>query len=265
MRDGLLRVGEVAALVWEDIEFMPDGCGLLHIRRSKTDQKGEGKTQLLSPLAVKDLRAAIPHGPMDPQALVFGISADWLGRRIRQVCEHVGLEPGYSGHSCRVGMAQDLAAANIGMAVLMESGRWGSGRNACPLSRLCPCAGSWSTRFTPQALLCTDPSADPARILEWFVLRWQLEVTFQEVRAHLGVETQRQWSDLAIARTTPILMGLFSWTTLAAHLLRQQRPSAHRTAAWYAKPQPTFVDAIALVRRHLWLASEGFSLSRRRP
>ena len=64
--------------------------------------------------------------------------------------------------------------------------------------------------FTPQALLCTDPSADPTQILEWFVLRWQLEVTFQEVRAHLGVETQRQWSDQAIARTTPILMGLFS-------------------------------------------------------
>ena len=51
------------------------------------------------------------------------------------------------------------------------------------------------------------------------MLRWQLEVTFQEVRAHLGVETQRQWSDRAIARTTPILMGLFSWTTLAAHLI----------------------------------------------
>ena len=115
--------------------------------------------------------------------------------------------------------------------------------------------------FAPQALLCTDPSADPTQILEWFVLRWQLEVTFQEARAHLGVETQRQWSDLAIARTTPILMGLFSWTTLAAHLLRQQRPSAHRTAAWYAKPSPTLVNAIALVRRHLWLASEGFSLS----
>ena len=112
--------------------------------------------------------------------------------------------------------------------------------------------------FTPQALLCTDPSADPTQILEWFVLRWQPEVTFQEVRTHLGVETQRQWPDRAIARTTPILMGIFSWSTLAAHLLRQQRPSAHRTAAWYAKPSPTFVDAIALVRRHLWLASEVF-------
>ena len=57
--------------------------------------------------------------------------------------------------------------------------------------------------FATQALLCTD-LAEPAQILEWFVLRWQLEVTFQEVRAHLGVETQRQWSDHAIARTTPI-------------------------------------------------------------
>ena len=123
--------------------------------------------------------------------------------------------------------------------------------------------------FAPQALLCTDPAQDPTRILKWFVLRWQLEVTpypvrgrlFQEVRTHLGVETQSQWSDLAIARTTPVLMGLFSWTTLAAHALQNRRPMTHRTAAWYDKPSPTFVDAIALVRRHLWLASEGFSLS----
>ena len=71
--------------------------------------------------------------------------------------------------------------------------------------------------------------------------------------------------DHAIARTTPILMGLFSWTTLAAHLMQEQRPMSHRTAAWYAKPSPTFVDAIALVRRHLWLASEGFSLSDAEP
>ena len=93
------------------------------------------------------------------------------------------------------------------------------------------------------------------------MLRWQLEVTFQEVRSHLGVETQRQWSDLAIAHTTPILLGIFSWTTLAAHALQQHHPITQRTAAWYDKPSPTFVDAIALVRRHLWLASEGFSLS----
>ena len=115
--------------------------------------------------------------------------------------------------------------------------------------------------FDPQALLCTDPAADPSQILEWFVLRWQLEVTFQEVRTHLGVETQRQWSDLAIPRTTPVLLGLFCFTTLAAHALQKRHPMTQRTAAWYDKPSPTFVDAIALVRRHLWLASEGFSLS----
>ena len=115
--------------------------------------------------------------------------------------------------------------------------------------------------FDPQALLCTDPAADPTQILEWFVLRWQLEATFQEVRTHLGMETQRQWSDLAIARTTPILLGLFSWTTLAAHAFQKHHPITQRTAAWYDKPSPTFVDAIALARRHLWLASEGFSLS----
>ena len=119
--------------------------------------------------------------------------------------------------------------------------------------------------FDPQVLLCTDPAANPIQILEWFVLRWQLEVTFQEVRSHLGVETQRQWSDLAIARTTPVLLGLFSWTALAAHGLQKQHPMTQRTAAWYDKPSPTFVDAIALVRRHLWLASEGFSLSAANP
>ena len=119
--------------------------------------------------------------------------------------------------------------------------------------------------FAPQALLCTDPAIAPVQILEWFVLRWQLEVTFMETRAHLGVETQRQWSDRAIARTTPALMGIFSWITLAAHLLRQQGHETHRTAAWYAKPAPTFIDAIASVRRHLWLASEGFSMSAAEP
>ena len=119
--------------------------------------------------------------------------------------------------------------------------------------------------FATQALLCTDPSADPTQILEWFVLRWQLEVTFQEVRTHLGVETQRQWSDLAIARTTPVLLGLFSWTTLAAHALQKQHPMTQRKAAWYDKPSPTFVDAIALVRRQLWLESEGFSTSATNP
>ena len=77
--------------------------------------------------------------------------------------------------------------------------------------------------FEPQALLSTDLARAP-QIVEWFVLRWQLEVTFQEARAHLGIETQRQWSDLAILRTTPALLGLFSLVTLFAYQLLKARP-----------------------------------------
>ena len=107
--------------------------------------------------------------------------------------------------------------------------------------------------FATQAVLCTDLPADPLQIVCWFISRWQLEVTFREVRAHLGVETQRQWSDRAIARTTPALLGLFSFVTLFAHdLLRAGSTLPCRQTAWYSKPLPTFVDALALVRRHLW-------------
>jgi hypothetical protein len=107
-------------------------------------------------------------------------------------------------------------------------------------------------RADAQALLCTDPQVGPAQAMAWFVWRWQLEVTFHEARAHLGIETQRQWSDLAIVRTTPALFGLFSLVTLLAHQLRRGEALAVRQAAWYAKSTPTFVDALALVRRQLW-------------
>jgi hypothetical protein len=111
--------------------------------------------------------------------------------------------------------------------------------------------------FKTQALLCTDLGADPQKILSWFVMRWQMEVTFQEVRRHLGFETQRQWSDLAIQRTTPALLSLFSLVTLFAHGRMTQAVGAFRRAAWYHKSLPTFADALALVRKELW-AQETF-------
>ncbi len=114
-----------------------------------------------------------------------------------------------------------------------------------------------------RALLCTDLTAEPLRIIEWFVLHWRLEVTFQEVRLHLGVETQRQWSDLAIARTTPSLFGLFSLVTLAAHNLYQDEAFLPRSAAWYCKPLPTFSDALATLRERLWHCSGVFGRSSR--
>jgi hypothetical protein len=107
-------------------------------------------------------------------------------------------------------------------------------------------------KFKTQALLCTDLNAAPLQVIEWFIQRWQMEVTQREVREHLGVETQRQWSDLAILRTTPALFGLFSLVTLLAHRLAQHGKVLARQTAWYAKPRPTFSDALAAVRLELW-------------
>lgn len=109
-----------------------------------------------------------------------------------------------------------------------------------------------SGQLDPQAFLSTDLNLPPAQILLWFRQRWQVEVTFEEVRAHMGVETQRQWSDLAILRTTPVLFGLFSLVTLMAHALQRQSPFELPQTAWYKKSLPTFVDALAMVRRSLW-------------
>src|SRR3712207_726738 len=96
-----------------------------------------------------------------------------------------------------------------------------------------------SRRFDPQALLCTDMAQKPLQIVRWFAQRWQLEVTFREVRDHLGVETQRQWSDQAIARTTPCLLGLFSVVTLLANHLSRHARLRVSAAAWYSKQRPT--------------------------
>jgi len=117
-------------------------------------------------------------------------------------------------------------------------------------------------KFTPQALLSTSLSVEPAQVLAWFVRRWAVEVTFEEARARLGVETQRQWSEKAVLRTTPALLALFSFVTVLAH---QQEVGGEglgvRQAAWYVKARPTFSDALAAVRRRLWREA-GFHTSR---
>ena len=108
--------------------------------------------------------------------------------------------------------------------------------------------------FKTQALLCTNLATEPEQIISWFVRRWQMESTFQEVRQRLGFETQRQWSEKAIRRTAPALLGLFSLVTLFAHRQMAQEGSRPiRRAAWYDKSRPTFTDALALVRKELWV------------
>ncbi len=118
-------------------------------------------------------------------------------------------------------------------------------------------------KFKSQALLSTDLSAKPEQILKWFVMRWRLEVTFHEVRDHLGVETQRQWSDWAIARSTPALLSLFSLVTLLANTHAQKGKIPIRQDAWYRKTLPTFSDSLALVRQEVW-QHRYFQLSQKR-
>ena len=116
--------------------------------------------------------------------------------------------------------------------------------------------------FETQALLCTDLDAKPEQIISWFVRRWQMESTFQEVRQRLGFETQRHWSDLAIRRTAPALLGLFSLVTLFAHqYIAYKSANPVRGAAWYDKQRPTFSDALALVRKELWAREATFCRS----
>jgi hypothetical protein len=119
-------------------------------------------------------------------------------------------------------------------------------------------------KLKPQAFLCTDQKAAPAQILDWFVKRWQIEVTFQEARAHLGMQTQRQWSVPAIARTTPAILALYSLVTLMAKDMLVHQGLPVRQAAWYRKDCATFSDTIALVRRWLWY-EESLSISEKPP
>ena len=115
-------------------------------------------------------------------------------------------------------------------------------------------------KFDTQALLCTRLEVTPLQVLEWFVLRWQVEVTFEEARAHLGMETQRQWSPKAVARMTPCVLGLFSLISLLAERVREPQGLTVRCDAWYAKERVTFSDTLAMVRRWLW-AEQHFQMS----
>lgn len=123
MRDGLLRRSEACNLIWGDILQVEDGSGRLTIRHSKTDPEGRGAVMFLAPAtmaALERIRPADAH----PHQPVFGLSGPYLSMRIKTIAERAGLGPGYSGHSCRIGMAQDLAAHGATLAQLMTAGRW---------------------------------------------------------------------------------------------------------------------------------------------
>jgi hypothetical protein len=143
----------------------------------------------------------------------------------------------------------------------------GTVRRVRVLSNVClwytPCARPVAIRWVlivdptgeaePMAVFTTDRDQPVAMIIAAFVRRWNIEVTFEETRRHLGVETQRQWADLAIARTTPALFALFSLVCLMAYrLVAIGQALPIRATAWYRKSEATFSDVLAMVSRVLW-------------
>ena len=150
-------------------------------------------------------------------------------------------------------LVETIAGSRSGLEITTETAVWyHAGLPVVPIRWVL--VRDPSGRLDPKAFLSTHLSASAVEILSWFVRRWSVEVTFEEVRRNLGVETQRQWSDLAIARTTPCLLGLFSLVALMADTLAQGNGLRIRQAAWYAKEHPTFSDALAAVRWRWWQA-----------
>ena len=139
------------------------------------------------------------------------------------------------------------------MQVFSRTGLWHR-RGQDPVAILYVLARDPEDEQPDAAYLCTDEGMAPEAILKYVVQRWSLEVTFEEARAHLGLETQRQWSDRAIARTTPVLLGLFSLVTLAALRCYEVGLLSAEQTAWYTKEEPTFSDCLRLVRSRIWQA-----------
>ena len=129
LRDGLLRRSEAAALTWGDVEFQDNGSALLQLRRSKTDQEAEGITLYVGREAAQALLAIRPAPELlNPGESVFGMTTRHIGNRVKAAAKAAGLGEGYTGHSGRVGMAQDLVKSGVELPALMTAGRWKSSK-----------------------------------------------------------------------------------------------------------------------------------------
>ena len=142
------------------------------------------------------------------------------------------------------------------MQVFSRTGLWHR-RGGDPVAIRYVLARDPEGRQSDAAYLCTDEHFAPETIPKYVVQRWSVEVTFEEARAHLGLETQRQWSGLAIARMTPVLLGLFTVVTLAAVRCHAAGLLSAERTAWYAEEEPTFSDCLHLIRGRIWQARIG--------
>jgi hypothetical protein len=141
--------------------------------------------------------------------------------------------------------------------VRLLSGVGGWRRNARPLVPVrWVCVRDDQGTHRDEYFMATDPALRPEQVVGLYTLRWPLETTFQECRAHLGLETPRQRGERSVLRTTPLLFGLFTLVTLIwRRCPRAAAGGSPQRAAWYEKAEPTFTDAIVRVRDLFWRAA----------
>jgi len=137
--------------------------------------------------------------------------------------------------------------------VFSRTARWYT-PGVAPVAMRCVLVRDPAGKLSAAAFFCTDLQATPEQIRHWGVMRWSGEVPFEEARTPLGLETQRQWADKASARTTPVLLGLFSLVTVLALRLCPEGRIPVEGSAWYRKPAATFADCLAVVRQQIWRA-----------
>lgn len=134
-RDLLARRSELVALTVADIAESEDGSGTALIRRSKTDQEGQGSVGYLAPRTAAALREWLRSADIRSGAIFRGVHRTGrlgrplepgeVARILKKLARRAGLDPNaISGHSCRVGMAQDLVAFGADLPAVMQAGRW---------------------------------------------------------------------------------------------------------------------------------------------
>ncbi len=134
--DTMLRRSELVALDVEDVTRQEDGTGTVIVRRSKSDQAGEGAVCFIAADTIVQLDAWIAAAGITAGALFRSVrKAGRVGERLndrdvprilKEMAKAAGLTINPSGHSARVGVAQDMTAAGLGLAEIMQAGRWKS-------------------------------------------------------------------------------------------------------------------------------------------
>jgi hypothetical protein len=192
--------------------------------------------------------ANLYHPPKVPSRRTKGGQLAQKGRKAQSPCRRV------AHLKERTRRVQWYGGSRRRVRYVTETGLWYSSHHA-KVTRI-----RWVAVLADTALpsehnyfFCSDPTQDAVHIIEWYASRWNIEVTFEEIRAHLGLETTRHRCQQSVLRVTPLLFGLFTIVVLLwRQLPKPQQQSKFTATPCYSKAQSTYADALGAVRHELW-------------